>query len=144
MPLGRRGSKNVSDRYAADRELADAYRERLRAAVRAEDELRRAQAVRGAGAAELREPAIAFDRALTEALLAAEAAERVAMGPGAYPPAPGQDGKGADKARRAAEIARRRAKAKSAVQSWTGEVDRLRTAREAHRLSYRVGPGVAA
>lgn len=141
MPFGRRVSKDVSERVAADRELADGYRERLAVAARAEDALQRARGERGTEAEELRRLAIELDQALTEALVAAEAAERVAMGPKTYPPAGGTE---SDKAHRDAEIARRRAKAKPAVRPWTQEVDRLRTAREAHRLSYRVGPGVAA
>jgi hypothetical protein len=63
------------------------------------------------------------------------------MGPKTYAP---EDAKDSGKARRDAEIARRKAKARPSVRPWTDEVDRLRTAREAHRLGYRVGPGVAA
>jgi hypothetical protein len=44
------------------------------------------------------------------------------------------------KTRRTAEIAYRKAKARPAVRPWTDEVDRLRTAREAHRLSFRPVP----
>ncbi|REF00220.1 plectin [Thermomonospora umbrina] len=142
MPLGRRVTKDVMERYAADQELAGAYRDRLAAAAEAEDAFRDARAREAARPGEgLRALAGAFDRALTEALLAAEAAERVAMGPKAYAPA---DAKDAAKARRDAEIARRRAKARPAVRPWTEEAARLRTAREAHRLGFRVGPGVAA
>ncbi|ACY97982.1 hypothetical protein [Thermomonospora curvata] len=142
MLLGRRVSKDVMERYAADQELAAAYRDKLAAATAAEDELRRARAEGAARPGEeLRALAVALDRALTEALRAAEAAERVAMGPKVYVP---QDAKDPAKARREAEIARRKAKARPSVKPWTEEVNRLRTAREAHRLSYRVGPRVAA
>ncbi|MBA9005635.1 MULTISPECIES: plectin [Thermomonospora] len=142
MPLGRRMTKDVMERYAADQELAGTYRDRLADAVRAEDAFRRAQAEGAARPTEeLRALAVELDRALTEALRAAEAAERVAMGPKTYAP---QDAKDPAKARRAAEIARRKAKARTSVRPWTDEVDRLRTAREAHRLTFRVGRGVAA
>ncbi|WP_395105717.1 plectin [Actinomadura sp. SCN-SB] len=138
MPLGRRKSKDVAELIEADRELAGTYRDRLAEANEAEEALRAAQAAGGTDVGP-REEAIAFDRALTAALLAAEAAERVAAGPKAYAP------EGADpKTRRAAEIAYRKAKAKPSVRPWTEEVDRLRTAREAHRLSYRTVPNTAA
>jgi len=130
------------ERYAADRELAGTYRDRLAEAVRAEEEFRRVQARDAARPTEeLRTLAVELDRALTEALRAAEAAERVAMGPKTYVP---RDAKDPAKARRAAEIARRKAKARPEVRPWSDEVDRLRTAREAHRLSFRVGRGAAA
>ncbi|RSN69361.1 plectin [Actinomadura sp. WAC 06369] len=137
MPLGRRVSKDVAELHEADRELAAGYTERLAAANEAERALREAQG----GAVppeELRELTVAFDRALTEALTAAEAAERAAMGPKVYAPDP-QDAK----AQRAAEIAARKAKATPSVRPWTDEVDRLRTAREAHRLGFRTQPTAA-
>ncbi|GAA1556361.1 hypothetical protein GCM10009678_44260 [Actinomadura kijaniata] len=140
MPLlpGRRVSKDVAEPVEADRRLAEAYRERVTAATEAEHALRAAQSERRSDA-EIRELMIAFDRALTAAVEAAEAAERVAIGPRGYAP------EGADaKARRAAEIERRKGRAKPAVRPWTDEVDRLRTAREAHRLSYRNPPAVPA
>ena len=126
-----RVSKDVQERYEADKEVAGTYRERLDAAVAAEQELRGAQARVDHGDAQLRGLAKALDHALLDAMLAAEAAERVAMGPKTYAAAddPAQA--------RAAEIARRKAKAKVAVRPWTDEVDRLRTAREANKLSYR-------
>ena len=125
MPLGRRVSKDVAELYEADRRLAAEYEERLAAAAEAERALR--------------ELTVAFDKALTAALAAAEASERVAMGPRTYA-TDRQD----PKTRRAAEIARRKAKARPSVRPWTDEVDRLRTAREAHRLGYRTRPTVAA
>ncbi|WP_433323398.1 plectin [Spirillospora sp. CA-294931] len=131
MPLGRRVSKDVAELYEADQALAGVYRDRLAAASRAESDLRDAQA---RGEADIRALATAFDAALTEAVLAAEASERVAMGTKTYA-TDAQDAK----TRRAAEIARRAAKAKPHVRPWTDEVDRLRTAREAHRLSFRAG-----
>ncbi|NDU75713.1 plectin [Actinomadura sp. DSM 109109] len=134
MPLGRRVSKDVAEPYEADQRLAAEYDDRRAAAADAERALRDAQAS-GAAGTELDEPAVAFDQAMTAVLAAAEAAERVAMGPKTYS-TQAQDAK----ARRAAEIARRRAKARPAVRPWTDEVDRLRTAREAHRLSFRTRP----
>ncbi|RFU38818.1 plectin [Actinomadura logoneensis] len=137
MPLGRRISKDVAARMEADRRLADSYRERLADASAAEAALRTAQG-EGAPAHEVKALEIAFDQALTVALEAAQAAERVAMGPKVYVPE-GQDGA----ARRAAEIAERKARARWSVRPWTDEVERLRTARETHRLSFRAGRGVA-
>ncbi|WP_018656233.1 hypothetical protein [Actinomadura flavalba] len=137
MPLGRRVSKDVAGPYEADRRLAGEYRTRLAEAGAAERALRDAEA-RDAAEPELRELTLAFDRALTAALAGAEAAEREAIGPRGYA-LPEQDAK----TRRAAEIARRRGKAKPAVKPWTAEVDRLRTAREAHRLGFRTVPTIA-
>lgn len=137
MPLGRRVSKDVAELHEADRRLAAEYAERLAAANEAERALREAQG--GAAApAELQELTAAFDMALTEALAAAEAAERAEMGPKAYA-TDAQDAK----AQRAAEIAARKAKATPSVRPWTDEVDRLRTARESHRLSFRTRPTAA-
>lgn len=137
MPLGRRVSKDVAAPYEADRRLAAEYDERLAAAGEAERALRDAQ---GAPTPEprLRELTAAFDQALTAALAAAEAAERVEMGPKTYA-TEDQDAK----TRRAAEIAARKARARPAVRPWTDEVDRLRTVREAHRLSFRTRPTAA-
>lgn len=131
MPLRHRVSKDVMDRYAADEALAATYRDRLAAATAAEDALRTVSGEHRDPARD-RELAADLDAALGAVLLAAEAAERVACGIGTYAP---DDQPG--KARRTAEIKRRKAKAKPAVRPWTDEVDRLRTAREAHRLSFR-------
>ncbi|MEU5883838.1 plectin [Spirillospora sp. NPDC047279] len=137
MSLGRRVSKDVSELYEADQRLAGEYRERLARAEQAEGELRAAEA--GEGPADgRRELAIAFDVALTGVLLTAEAAERAEAGPKSYA-APSADAK----ARRDAEIAYRKAKARPAVRPWTDEVDRIRTAREVHRMTYRTSPAVA-
>lgn len=138
MPLGRRVSKDVAELYEADRRLADEYEARLAAAAEAERSLRDAQA-RNAPEPEVRELTVAFDRALTAVLAAAEASERVAMGPKVY-----STGEQDAKTRRAAEIAYRKAKARPSVRPWTDEVDRLRTAREAHRLGFRPRPSAVA
>ncbi|OLT20677.1 plectin [Actinomadura sp. CNU-125] len=137
MPLGRRGNKDVVELHEADRRLAAGYAERLAAATEAERALRDAQGD-AVAPEELRELTIAFDVALTGALAAAEAAERAEMGPKAYA-TDAQDAK----AQRAAEIEVRKAKATVSVRPWTDEVDRLRTAREAHRLSFRTAPTAA-
>ncbi|WP_433479448.1 plectin [Spirillospora sp. CA-142024] len=136
MPLGRRVSKDVAEPYEADQRLAAEYEDRLAAAGEAERALRAAQAA-GVSGPELSGLTVAFDKALTAVLAAAEASERVAMGPKVYS-VETQDAA----ARRAAEIAYRKAKARPAVRPWTDEVDRLRTAREAHRLSFRTQPTV--
>ena len=136
MPLGRGVSKDVAELYEADQRLAAEYEERLAAAGEAERALRAAQ---GADTPDprLRELTVAFDRAMTSVLAAAEASERVAMGAKAYS-TDEQDAR----TRRAAQIAYRKAKARASVRPWTDEVDRLRTAREAHRLSFRTRPTV--
>lgn len=136
MPLGRRVSKDVAEPYEADQRLAAEYEDRLAAAGEAERALRDAQAA-DVREPELRELTIAFDAAMTAVLAAAEASERVAMGPKVYS-VETQDAK----TRRAAELAYRKAKARPAVHPWTDEVDRLRTAREAHRLAFRTQPTV--
>ncbi|MER6817793.1 plectin [Spirillospora sp. NPDC000708] len=137
MPLIRRVDKDVAEQYEADERLAAEYEARLAAAREAERALRDAQGADVPGP-ELHELTIAFDQAMTEVLAAAEAAERIAMGPKTYV-SDAQD----SKARRAAEIERRKAKARPSVRPWTDEVDRLRTAREAHRLSFRTRPAAA-
>lgn len=136
MPLRRRVSKDVAERYAADERLAATYQDALKDAAEAESALRRAQA-EGRPDPEPRALSIALDGALNRALRAAEAAERVAMGPGTYAPEPTNPNSKSDVARRTAEIARRRAKARSDVRGWTEEVDRLRTARERNLLGFR-------
>jgi hypothetical protein len=137
MRLRRRVSQDIEERLAADRRLAARYDELLARVGTTDRALRQAES-EGRTDAELHALVVALDKALTEALTAAEATERSAMGPVTYPPADGT----ADEVR-AAEIARRKARATSAVRPWTDEVDRLRTAREKHRLGYRVGRDLA-
>jgi hypothetical protein len=124
MVFGRRVSADVAEQFAADQKLASTYSDKLAVVEATERELRRAQAD-GVSPAEQRVLAGRLEAELADAIRAAEAAERVAMGEGSY----GQD--------RSAEIARRKARAKASVRPYTGEVDRLRTAREAHKMSYR-------
>lgn len=141
MPLGRRVSKDVMERYAADQELAATYQESVGKVSEAEGALRDAQMAHRPDD-QVRGLSIALDRVLAHAVAVAEAAERVAMGPRTYPPE--ATGAKADQLARKAEIAKRRAKARPAVRPWTDEIDRLRTAREAHRLVFRAGRGAAA
>lgn len=138
MGLRRRVSQDVQERYAADSRLAGGYDAKLAKVEEADLALRHGQAEGRAGA-ELRALVTGLDRALTEALAAAEAAERVAMGVRTYSPADGSP----DEVR-GAEIARRKTKAKANVRRWTDEVDRLRTARERHRLAFRAGRTLSA
>jgi hypothetical protein len=138
MRLRRRVSQDIEERLAADRRLAAAYDDLLARVGTADHALRQAEA-EGRASAPTRALVIGLDEVLTEALTSAEAAERVAMGPATYPPADGTPGEV-----RAAEITRRKARATPAVRPWTDEVDRLRTAREKHRLSFRAGRDLAA
>jgi hypothetical protein len=138
MGLRHRLSQDVQERYAADQSLAAGYDDKLARVGDADLALRRAES-EGRTGDELRALVIGLDKALTEALSTAEAAERAEMGPKTYSPA---DGSGEEV--RTAEIARRKTKAKPAVRRWTDEVDRLRTAREQHRLDFRAGRTLAA
>jgi hypothetical protein len=124
MVFGRRISPEDAAQYAADRELAVSYPDRLAAVERAETALREAQAGRE-DHADVRVLHRDLEGALREAIAAAEAAERVAMGPRSYGSS------------RSAEISRRKARAKASVRPYSEELDRLRTAREAHKLSFR-------
>ncbi|MDN3359464.1 plectin [Actinomadura sp. DC4] len=135
MSLGRKTSPEVAERYAADKELAAGLSDRLDGAQEAEARLRSAQAERRPSG-EVRPLAIGFERALYDAIAAADAAERVAMGTKTYE-------HGDAKQRRAAQIAARRARAKPSVRPYTDEVDRLRTLRETHKLTFRTSPSVA-
>ncbi|GAA3191798.1 plectin [Actinocorallia longicatena] len=124
MAFGRRTSPEVAEQLAADEKLAATYQDRLAEVDAADGALRRAQAD-GATAAEQRTLAGDLELKMRTAIGVAEAAERVAMGSKTYGVS------------RASEIARRKARAKAAVRPYSEELDRLRTAREAHKLSYR-------
>jgi len=121
-------SSEALETYAVDAELAGKFDELLRSAERAEDALRQAQA-RGAPLAAPRELGLAFDAALTAAMRAAYAAERVEIGVRGYDD----------------WIYRRKAKAKAKVRTWRDEAERLLTMREVHRLTGipRVPPSLA-
>lgn len=111
-------SRAAEVRHHADQEVGRSFWELLGKAREAESALRRTQASR-AGAAELRAAGLAFDRALTEALRAAEAARRASFGVKAYDD----------------RIRRRKGVATPEGARWTAEIDRLRTLREENRLT---------
>jgi hypothetical protein len=111
-------SPEAEQMLAADEALAARFDELLGHARDAEQELRDAQAA----ATPLEDQyrlAKALDAALTDAMRAAFAAERVAIGPRGY-----ED-----------RIYRRKAKATPPVRSWSMEAERLLTLRESHRLT---------
>jgi hypothetical protein len=111
-------SREAEVRHHADQEVGKSFAELLEKAREAESALRRAQAA-GAGEAELRAAGLVFDRALTDALRAAEAARRAAFGVRAYDD----------------RIRRRKAAATPDGAMWIAEVDRLRTLREENLLT---------
>ncbi len=135
MSLGRKVSPEVAERLAAAKELAAGLRDRLAAAQEAEGRLRAGQAEHRV-AEELRALSLSYERALFEAIEAADAAEQVAMGPKTVE-------HGDAKQRRAAQIAARKARAKPSVRPFTEEADRLRTMRETHKLTFHTRPSVA-
>jgi hypothetical protein len=112
-----RVSREAEVRYHADQEISKSFPELLDKARQAERTLRELRAA-AADDLELLAAAQAFDRALTEALRAAEAGQRAMFGVKAYDD----------------RIARRKARATPAGKMWTAEVDRLRTLREENRM----------
>jgi hypothetical protein len=114
---GHNVSQEAEDEHAADVALAGKFTELLEAARTSEARLREAQA-RRAPLEEQRDLGHAFDAALTEAMRAAYAAQRAAIGPRGYDD----------------WIYRRKAMAKAPVKLWRAEADALLTLREAHRL----------
>ncbi|MFC7384894.1 hypothetical protein [Sphaerisporangium rhizosphaerae] len=111
-------SREAEVRHHADQEVGKSFPKLLDKAREAEGGLRRAQAA-GAGAEELRAAGLAYDRALSDALRAAEAAQRATLGVKAYDD----------------RIRRRKGVATPEGAKWTAEVDRLRTLREENRLT---------
>jgi hypothetical protein len=114
---GHQVSQEAEEKHAADVALAGKFSELLEAARAAEGRLRQAQAQR-APLEEQQELGKTFDAALTEAMQAAYAAQRAAIGPRGYDD----------------WIFRRKAMAKTPVKLWRAEADALLTLREAHRL----------
>jgi hypothetical protein len=112
-----RVSREAEVRYHADLEISKTFPQLLDKAREAERTLRELQAA-DADEVELLGAALALDKALTEALRAAEAGQRAAFGVKAYDD----------------RLARRRAKATPKGAMWTAEVERLRTLREENRL----------
>jgi hypothetical protein len=113
-----RVSREAEVRYHADQEVGKSFPELLERARVAEQELRAVQASE-AGAAELRAAGLRLDRAITDALRAAEASQRATFGVKSYDD----------------RIRRRKGKATPKGAMWTQEVDRLRTLREENRLT---------
>jgi len=111
-------SQEAEQKFAADQALAARFDELLAGARSAEQEMRDAQT----GHAPLTEQyrlAKGLDAALTDAMRAAYAAERVAIGPLGYDD----------------RIYRRKARATSPVRVWSAEAERLLTLRESHQLT---------
>jgi hypothetical protein len=113
-----RVSREAEVRFHADQEVGKTFPDKLERARLAEDRLRPLRAS-GAPEGEVRVAALELDRALSDALRAAEAAQRGTFGVRAYDD----------------RIARRKAKATPDGALWTAEVERLRTLRERHRLT---------
>ncbi|GII97420.1 hypothetical protein [Sinosporangium siamense] len=113
-----RVTREAEVRYHADQEVAKGFPQVLESAREAELALREAQAAE-ATPEELRAAGLAFDRAITDALRAAEAGQRATFGVKAYDD----------------RIRRRKAKATPRGAMWTSEVDRLRTLREINRIT---------
>jgi hypothetical protein len=111
-------STAAEEAYLADVALAANFDGLLAAARDAEQAYRQAQAV-GTPASEQYPLAQRLDRALTDAMRAAYAAERAEIGPLGY-----ED-----------RIYRRKAKARSEVHALTDEAERLLTLRETYQLT---------
>ncbi|GAA0394419.1 hypothetical protein GCM10009530_52350 [Microbispora corallina] len=122
-----RVSREAEVRYHSDQEIAKGFGDKLERLREAERRYRAVQAS-GAPVEELREVALDLDRALTDALRSAEAAQRATFGVKAYDD----------------RIARRKGRATPDGALWTAEVNRLRTMREAHRLQIPRVPRAAA
>ncbi|MFJ2032162.1 hypothetical protein [Streptosporangium sp. NPDC087985] len=111
-------SREAEVRYHADQEVGKSFPELLEKARAGEVALRQVQAT-STSPEELRAAGLAFDRALTEALRAAEASQRATFGVKSYDD----------------RIRRRKGRATPKGAEWTAEVDRLRTLREQNRLT---------
>lgn len=118
IPRRKPVSPEAEQKFAADQALAARFDELLGEARVAEQELRDAEAA-NAPLIERYRLAKRLDAALTAAMRAAYAAERVAIGPLGY-----ED-----------RIYRRKAKATPPVRVWSAEAERLLTLRESHRLT---------
>lgn len=116
--MARRVSPEARERLAADRELAAQFPDLLDRAAELDRELRDAQA-EGKPEDEVRALAVELDGALTDAMRAAYARQRVEIGPRGYDD----------------RIYARARKAKPNVRRWTAEAERLLTLREENRLT---------
>jgi hypothetical protein len=111
-------SAEAQRKYDADTALAARFDDLLSRARDSEHALREAQAAR-APLTDLHRLGQDLDRALTDVMRAAFAAERAEIGPRGYDD----------------RIYRRKAKATTAVRAWTAEAERLLTLRESHELT---------
>jgi hypothetical protein len=111
-------SQEALDKHAAD-VAAAAERGKLLEVARAADHALREAEARNAPVTELHRLAKDLDAALTDAMHAAYAAQRAAIGPRGYDD----------------RIYHRKAKAKPEVHGLTAEAERLLTLRENHRLN---------
>ena len=111
-------SEDAQRKYEADVALAQRFDDLLLRAEDSEHALRHAQAAR-APLADLHRLGMDLERALTDVMRAAFAAERAEIGPRGYDD----------------RIYRRKAKATPAVRVWTAEAERLLTLRESHQLT---------
>ena len=118
IPRRKPVSPEAEQNFAADQEFAARFDELLAEARTAEQELRDGEAA-SVPLIERYRLAKRLDAALTDAMRAAFAAERVAIGPRGY-----ED-----------RIYRRKARATSPVRVWSAEAERLLTLRESHRLT---------
>jgi hypothetical protein len=118
IPRRKPASPEAEQKCDADQALAARFDELLAEARAAEQELRDGEAA-NAPLIERYRLAKRLDAALTEAMRAAYAAERVAIGPLGY-----ED-----------RIYRRKARATHPVRVWSAEAERLLTLRESHRLT---------
>lgn len=118
IPRRKPASPEAEQKFAADQALAARFDELLAEARVAEQELRDGEAA-NVLLIERYRLAKRLDAALTDAMRAAYAAERVAIGPLGY-----ED-----------RIYRRKARATPPVRVWSAEAERLLTLRESHRLT---------
>jgi hypothetical protein len=118
IPRRKPVSAEAEQKFAADQALAARFDELLAEARSAEQDMREGQAAH-APLTEQYRLAKRLDAVLTDAMRAAYAAERVAIGPQGYDD----------------RIFRRKARATSPVRVWSAEAERLLTMRESHRLT---------
>jgi hypothetical protein len=118
MPRHKPVSQEAEQKFAADQALAARFDELLAEARTAEQDLRDGEAT-NVPLIERYQRAKRLDTALTGAMRAAFAAERVAIGPLGYDD----------------RIYRRKARATPAVRVWSAEAERLLTLRESHQLT---------
>lgn len=122
--LGHRASAEARSQYASDRELAATFDDLLDVADEALGRLRQLT-VSSRSVDELRTIRLAAEKALLDAVQAAEAGERAAAGVHTY----------------GDRIAFRKAKARTEVRAWSRRMLELRTRREALKLQNQSSAG---